>query len=338
MNVLLVGGHGYIGSHVALELVRRDHEVVIVDNHSNSNKSKVESGMRRILRELYRKITTYDLEVSPSAPDVSSLYKIMKRHKIDSVVHLAGLKSVAESNSQPLNYLAYNPMILFGVLKAMEMAKIEKILFSSTAALYGNGDREPLAEDTPIKCLNAYSESKYVQERILEQLGNQKRIKYCILRYFNPIGNAPEAKIGENPPSKPNNVLPLLMRSAHNSEPFKVFGDDYDTIDGTGVRDYIDVCDLADAHVKVIEKDLFPNDIFNVGYGNGTSVLELINLVQEITARKINYEIVPRRPGDIGTCIANPNKFVNTYNWSAKSDVKKAIQSQWQWELHRSEF
>lgn len=334
MSVLLIGGHGYIGSHVAIALARHK-KVVIVDDHSNSN-SDVGDRIGTVLGPYAGNIRHYNLTVATSYNSIGRLEDIIRANDVESVIHLAGLKSVGESTQRPLLYLAYNTELLYSVLCAMRHTGVKKILFSSTAALYGNGSEEPLGEDSPIVCTNAYSESKHIQELVLRQLAAQNEVQFTILRYFNPIGNDPSGILGENPPSKPNNVLPYMLRCVGTHTPFTVFGNDYNTVDGTGVRDYIDVCDLADAHVKVITEDSFENETYNVGYGTGTSVLQLVEMVQNLVGtRYLSYDIGPRRPGDIGMCVANPKKFIDKFNWVPKSNVEKAIESHWKWELRR---
>lgn len=328
MRVLLTGGLGYIGSHIACSLINKEVDVFIVDNLSNcsiDNYTGITKSVSLANSVFLRDFTQMDIG------DESLLAEYLIKNKIDLVIHLAGLKSVGDSVKDPIKYLDYNIGALMSVVSAMKTANINNLIFSSTAAVYGEGGKD-LSESTSIKCLNPYSESKYIQERIIMQLNQFQGLNYVILRYFNPIGNDPSGLIGENLDNNPTNIMPIIINSIKTKEPVKVFsldeeGKSYDTSDGSGIRDYIDVRDLADAHVMVALNPL-KGKIFNVGYGHGTSVIELITTVSRISKIDIPYTVVERRSGDVAICTADPSNFMKYYNWIPSYGIDPAIRNQ----------
>lgn len=326
MNILVTGGAGYIGSHTCLELLKKNHSVIIVDNLINS---KVET-IDKIKNISGKDVIFYQIDVT----DEIKLEEIFKLHKIDGVIHFAGLKAVGESVEKPLEYY-YNNLVSTMVLSKMCIKyKVNKFIFSSSATVYGD-QPSPLKEDMELKqTTNPYGETKAMSERILIDTANvNSSFSVSLLRYFNPVGAHESGLIGENPNGIPNNLMPFVTKVANGElEKLGIFGDDYDTIDGTGVRDYIHVVDLAKGHVKAIEKLENGVNIYNLGTGRGTSVLELINTFMKVNDVDVPYEIVERRSGDIAECYADVSKAKNELGWTAKRDIVEMCRDAWRFE------
>ncbi|MBE6714793.1 MAG: UDP-glucose 4-epimerase GalE [Ruminococcaceae bacterium] len=319
MAILVTGGTGFIGSHTVVELLSIGKEVVIVDNLSNSKISVLDrieaiSGIRP-------KFYHVDLL------DYSKTEEIFLENDIEAVIHFAGLKAVGESVSMPIEYYENNLMSTLNVLRLMRKYKVRKIVFSSSATVYGLPKYVPITEDFPLSTTNPYGETKLMIERILADVCvAEPWMSVAILRYFNPIGAHKSGLIGEDPQGIPNNLLPYVSKvAAGKLECLTVHGDDYDTPDGTGVRDYIHVVDLALAHLKALEwtGNNTGVDYFNVGTGNGYSVLEIVKAYEKASGKTVNYKIGPRRPGDIGECYANPEKALNVLGWKAERGIEE---------------
>lgn len=332
MNILVTGGAGYIGSHTCVELLKNDHSVIIVDNLINS---KVEI-INKIKKISGKDVIFYELDIT----DGQKVEDLFKKHKIDGVIHFAGLKAVGESVLKPLEYY-YNNLVSTMVLSKMCIKhKVNKFIFSSSATVYGD-QPSPLKEELELKkTTNPYGETKAMSERILIDTANvNSGFSVSLLRYFNPVGAHESGLIGENPNGIPNNLMPFITKVANGElEKLSIFGDDYDTIDGTGVRDYIHVVDLAKGHVKAIEKLDKGVNIYNLGTGRGTSVLELINAFMKVNGIDVPYEIVERRPGDIATCYANPSKAEKELGWFAEKDLNEMVRDSWRFEKNNKQY
>ncbi len=325
MAILVTGGAGYIGSHTCVELLESGYEIVIVDNFVNS---KPES-LNRI-----RKITGKDFKFyEADLLDREALEKIFSENDISAVIHFAGLKAVGESVSQPLRYYHNNITGTLILCDVMQKAGVKKIVFSSSATVYGSPKSVPIREDFPLHTTNPYGSTKLMIEDILRDLyvaDNEWSI--ALLRYFNPIGAHISGLIGEDPNGIPNNLMPYIAQvAAGKLEVLSVFGDDYDTKDGTGVRDYIHVVDLAKGHLKALEKVMRDTgaDAYNLGTGNGYSVLELVNAFEKVNGVKVNKKIAPRRPGDIAECYADPKKAKEILGWEAEFGVERMCEDAW---------
>ena len=326
MRYLVTGGLGFIGSHTVVELINNDHEVVIADNLINS---KLE-----VLDKIYEitgvKPNFFQIDVT----DEEKVKEIFLNNKLDGVIHFAGLKAVGESVSKPLEYY-YNNLVSTMVLSKLCLEyKVNKFVFSSSATVYGERE-SPLNEDMELKrTTNPYGETKAMSERILIDTANANEgFSVCLLRYFNPVGAHESGLIGENPNGVPNNLMPYITKVAKKElKKLNIFGDDYNTVDGTGVRDYIHVVDLAKGHVKAIEKLASGVEIYNLGTGKGTSVLELVNAFMKVNNVDIPYEIVGRRAGDIATCYADTNKAMRDLGWRAEKDIEDMVRDSWRFE------
>ena len=304
MNVLVTGGAGYIGSHTCIELASSDYEVVVVDNLDNSS----EKSLERVEKIIGKKVKFYKEDVR----DKEALRRIFRENKIDAVIHFAGLKAVGESVAKPVEYYDNNLISTLNLLEVMREFDCKKIVFSSSATVYGVATKMPLTEDMPLGAINPYGRTKYFIEEMLRDLFvSDKDWSIALLRYFNPIGAHESGTIGEDPKGIPNNLMPYISQVAVGRlKELHVFGDDYKTVDGTGVRDYIHVVDLANGHVKAIDWVLNNQgcEAFNLGTGNGVSVLQLRKAFEDASGVEIPFVIDPRRPGDIGECYANPQK------------------------------
>ena len=327
MNILVTGGLGFIGSHTTIELIKNNHEVIIADNLINSkievlDKLSIITGINP---------TFYQIDVT----DEAKVEEIFNNHKLDGVIHFAGLKAVGESVSKPLEYY-YNNLVSTMVLSKMCVKYgVDKFVFSSSATVYGD-QPSPLKEDMDLKkTTNPYGETKAMSERILTDTSYANdNLSVSLLRYFNPVGAHESGLIGEDPNGIPNNLMPFVTKVAKGHlEKLSVFGDDYDTIDGTGVRDYIHVVDLAKGHVKAIENLKHGVNIYNLGTGRGTSVLELVNAFKKVNAIDVTYEIVGRRPGDIATCYADTSKAEHELGWKAELGIEKMVRDAWKFEM-----
>ena len=337
-KILVTGGLGYIGSHTVVELVNNGYEPVIIDNLSNS-RLIIKDNLEKILG---RSIQFYQEDCS----DEEVLENIFSKEGIEGVIHFAAHKSVGESVEKPLMYYHNN---LNSTLKLIEMIKKHKassFIFSSSCSVYGNPDSLPVTESSPIKHAESpYASTKQMCERIISDVHVAKvPFGSVILRYFNPIGAHPSALIGELPLGKPNNLVPVITKTAIGKIPeMQVFGNDYNTPDGTCIRDYIHVMDLAAAHVKALEYLQQQNEenhleIFNVGTGNGNSVLELLTAFEKANNISANYKIAPRRPGDVEKVYADCQKVNQLMGWQAKRDLKEALRDAWKWELYLKEM
>ena len=329
MSILVTGGTGYIGSHTVVELINSGSEVVIVDNLSNSklcvlDRIEAITGKRPVF-------------VKCDLCDKEALDKVFVDYpEIDSVIHFAGLKAVGESVAMPVWYYYNNLTSTLNLLDCMNAHGVNRIVFSSSATVYGVPKTVPIREDFPLSTTNPYGETKLMIERILKDTASANPdMSVCVLRYFNPIGAHESGLIGEDPKGIPNNLLPYITKVAVGKlECLSVFGNDYDTPDGTGVRDYIHVVDLALAHLKAIEYTAGMNgiDYINIGTGNGYSVLEMVNAFGEVWGAPVNYKIAPRRPGDIAKCYADPTKAYNVLGWRAQRDLKKMCEDSARWQ------
>lgn len=329
MAILITGGTGYIGSHTVVELLKNDEKVIIVDNLSNS---------KLCVLDRIEKITGKRPEfIKCDLLDKNMLENVFATHSdIDSVIHFAGLKAVGESVSLPLLYYHNNLTGTFNLLECMLAHKVNRIVFSSSATVYGLPKSVPISEDFPLSTTNPYGETKLMIERILADTAKANTdLSVCVLRYFNPIGAHESGLIGEDPRGIPNNLLPYVAKvAAGKLECLSVFGNDYNTPDGTGVRDFIHVVDLALAHLKALD---FTNtmkgiDYINVGTGNGYSVLEIVRAFGEVWGTPIKYKIGPRRPGDIAECYANPEKAYKLLGWKAERDLYKMCEDAARWQ------
>ncbi len=319
MKILVTGGCGYIGSHACVELLENNYEVVIIDNLCNSKREVVD----KIEQITNRKVTFYENDVCDSL----ALERIFSEHKIDAVIHFAGLKAVGESVEKPLLYYRNNIDSTLTLLETMKEFNCKKIVFSSSATVYGSPKSLPIKEDFPLSTTNPYGSTKLMIEDILRDLyTSDNEWSIALLRYFNPIGAHKSGLIGENPNGRPNNLMPYIIRVATGEYPeLSVYGDDYDTPDGTGVRDYIHVVDLARGHIKAIEKVLSTKEVdcYNLGTGKGYSVLELVKTFERVNNVKVPYRIVERRPGDIAACYADPSYALKKLGWKAERGIEE---------------
>ena len=329
MSILVTGGTGYIGSHTVVELIKSGYDTVIVDNLSNS---------KICVLDRIEKITGKRPEfIKCDLLDAELLDRVFADHpEIDSVIHFAGFKSVGESISKPIDYYNNNLGGTFNLLNCMIKYGVNRIVFSSSATVYGLPKSVPIKEDFPLSTTNPYGETKLMIERILKDttVANPD-LSVCVLRYFNPIGAHESGLIGEDPKGIPNNLLPYIAKvAAGKLECLSIFGDDYNTPDGTGVRDYIHVVDLSLAHLKALDytKKYQGIDYVNVGTGNGYSVLEMVCAFGEVWGSPVKYKIAPRRPGDIGECYADPTKAYNALGWRAERDLKKMCEDSARWQ------
>ena len=329
MAVLVTGGAGYIGSHTCVELLNAGKDVVIVDNFYNCKKSSLD----RIRALVKKDFKFYECDIR----DKKGLDEIFKKEQIDSVIHFAGLKAVGESVHKPLEYFDNNVNGTLVLLDVMRKKKKKKIVFSSSATVYGMNNISPLTEDMEVGGVtNPYGRTKYMIECILKDLYTSDNTwSICLLRYFNPIGAHKSGTMGEDPNGIPNNLMPYITQVAIGKREYlNVWGDDYDTPDGTGVRDYIHVVDLALGHIKAVEKvegseGLF---IYNLGTGKGYSVLDVVKAFEKASGVKIPYKIGPRRDGDIATCYSDPSKAYKELGWKAERDIEEMCEDSWRWQ------
>lgn len=329
MAVLVTGGAGYIGSHTVLELLNTDHEVVVVDNLSNSS----EESLRRVQQITEKKPHFYEVDLI-NKPE---LEKIFSSHAIDSVIHFAGYKAVGESVAKPIMYYQNNLDSTFVLCEVMKQFGVKKLVFSSSATVYGDPASVPITENFPLSATNPYGRTKLFIEYILKDLhvaDNSWNI--TLLRYFNPVGAHKSGLIGEDPNGIPNNLMPYVSQVAVGKlKELSVFGDDYPTVDGTGVRDYIHVVDLAIGHLKAIDKLEGATggvNVYNLGTGKGSSVLEMIKAFEDASGKKVAYKIGPRRPGDIASCYAEPALAKQELGWVAERGIKEMCEDGWRWQ------
>ena len=328
-KILITGGAGYIGSHTALELLNKGYEVVVYDNLSNS----CEESIKRVEELTGKKIRFYEGDVL----DETALTAMFEAEKVDAVIHCAALKAVGESVQKPLEYYHNNITGTLSLMNVMNKVGVKNIVFSSSATVYGNPAVMPITEDCPKgQCTNPYGWTKSMMEQIMSDLQKaDPEWNVILLRYFNPVGAHKSGRIGEDPKGIPNNLMPYISQVAVGKlEKLGVFGDDYDTPDGTGVIDYIHVVDLAIGHVKAIEY-IFTNpglDIINLGTGRGYSVLEMVNAFSKASGKDVPYEIKPRREGDIAMCYADPAKAAKVLGWKAERGLDEMCEDTWRWQ------
>ena len=329
MAILVTGGAGYIGSHTCIELINAGYEVVVLDNLCNSS----EKSLERVEQITGKKIPFYKVDIL----DKEGMDAVFEKESIDSVIHFAGLKAVGESVSKPLEYYHNNITGTLLLCDVMRKHNVKNIIFSSSATVYGDPAVIPITEDCPKgKITNPYGQTKSMLEQILTDLHvADLEWNVVLLRYFNPIGAHESGLIGEDPKGIPNNLLPYIAQVAVGKlECLGVFGDDYDTVDGTGVRDYIHVVDLARGHVKALKKleDRSGVNVYNLGTGKGYSVLQVVKAFEKACGRPIPYVIKPRRPGDIAACYADASKAKAELGWEAEYDIERMCADAWRWQ------
>ncbi len=330
MNILVTGGAGYIGSHTIIELLNNKHDVIIIDNLLNSSKVAI----ARTEKIVGKKLVFYEKDVR----NKQALEEVFSNHPIDGVIHFAGLKAVGESVKMPLKYYNNNLISTISLLEVMESHEVKQLVFSSSATVYGDPVTVPIKESAtlPAKVTNPYGQTKLIIETMLMDLAlTNNNWQITALRYFNPIGAHESGTIGEDPSDIPNNLMPYVSQVAVGKlKELSVFGNDYPTPDGTGVRDYIHVTDLAKAHVAALNIPATPNEYraINVGTGKGTSVLELVNAFEHASGVKIPYKITDRRPGDIAACYADPSLAHSLLGWQAQKTLKDACADSWRWQ------
>ncbi len=329
MDILVTGGAGYIGSHTCVELLNAGYGVVVIDNLVNSS----EKSLERVRDITGKNLTFYENDVR----DRAALDRIFEKHDINAVIHFAGLKAVGESVVMPLEYYNNNLFSTVTLCEAMRDHEVKNIVFSSSATVYSAGNEMPLKETSVTgSCTNPYGWTKYMSEQILRDSAKAyEGWSVSLLRYFNPIGAHPSGLIGEDPRGIPNNLMPYISQVAVGRlNHLNVFGDDYDTPDGTGVRDYIHVLDLAAGHVAAIDymQNHQGENVFNLGTGHGYSVLDMVKTFEKVSGQKIPYEIAPRRPGDVATVYADPDKSAQLLKWKARYNLEDMCRDSWNWQ------
>ena len=340
MDILVTGGAGFIGSHTIVELLAAGHNVIATDNLSNSSPKAIE----RAEKISGKKITFYEADIR----DTSAMDKILKKHKADCCIHFAGLKAVGESVSKPWEYYENNIYGTLSLIKAMRDNGCKNIIFSSSSTVYGESEIIPITEQCPKGvCSNPYGWTKWMQEQILTDLHKADILNkdsnpwnVVLLRYFNPIGAHPSGLIGENPRGIPNNLMPYITQVAVGRlKKLHIFGNDYPTPDGTGVRDYIHVVDLAEGHVKALKaiENKCGIAVYNLGTGRGYSVLEIVHAFEKASGVKIPYVIDPRRPGDLASYYSDPSKAEQELGWKAKYGIEEMCRDSWNWQKNNPE-
>ena len=329
MSILVTGGAGYIGSHTCIELMKAGYDIVVVDNFYNSKKES----LKRVAELSGKEFAFYECDIR----DKKGLDHVFKQEKIDAVIHFAGLKAVGESCIKPVEYYDNNVAGTLVLCEVMKENGCKKIVFSSSATVYGMNNVSPLKETMPTGgTTNPYGTTKFMIEIILSDLfKSDNEWSVSLLRYFNPIGAHESGRIGEDPNGIPNNLMPYITQVAIGKrECLSVYGDDYDTHDGTGVRDYIHVVDLALGHVKALARVLSRSglDVYNLGTGTGYSVLDVVKAFEKASGVTINYKIVDRRPGDLATCYSDPTKAYEELGWKAERDLEKMCADSWKWQ------
>jgi len=328
MHILVTGGAGYIGSHTCVQLLDAGYDVTIVDNLSNSSKES----MKRVEEITGKKVKFYEIDLV----NKEDVRKVFEENKFDAAIHFAGLKAVGESVALPLKYYQNNLISTLNLCEMMSEFGVKKLVFSSSATVYGKPKSVPIREDFPLSCTNPYGRTKLMIEEMLRDLyiaDNEWDI--AILRYFNPVGAHPSGKIGEDPKDIPNNLLPYVAQTAIGKREYvHVFGNDYDTPDGTGVRDYIHVDDLANGHLCALKKISNPVGVvtYNLGTGNGYSVLDMIKAFSKACGHDIPYKIEARRPGDIDSCYADPSYAKAEIGFEAKKNLEDMCRDAWRWQ------
>lgn len=333
MNILVTGGAGYIGSHTCVELLEAGHQVIVIDNLSNSK----EEALHRVAAITGRELTFYQKDLE----DRGAVNEIFDNHDINAVIHFAGLKAVGESVEKPLEYYRNNLDSTIVLCQAMQEHGVFNLVFSSSATVYGDPEEVPITESFPLTAVNPYGRTKLFIEAILKDLHtSDERWNIALLRYFNPVGAHESGRIGEDPTNIPNNLMPYISQVAVGKlEQLSVFGDDYDTHDGTGVRDYIHVVDLADGHLKALNKlQQKPGVVvYNLGTGQGYSVLDMVKAFKEASGQEVPYTITKRRPGDAAVCYADPSKAERELGWKARRDLHQMCRDTWRWQSQNPE-
>ncbi len=327
-NILVTGGAGYIGSHTVILLIEAGYSVIVFDNFSNSS---IES-IKRVEKIVNKTIKVVEGDIR----NQDDLDRVFRDNKIDAVIHFAGLKAVGESVNEPIKYYENNISGTINLCKVMANYRCKSIVFSSSATVYGNPASNPIREDFPTSATNPYGRSKLFIEEILRDIFiSDNSWKIVLLRYFNPVGAYESGVIGEDPADIPNNLMPFISQTAIGKREYlSVFGDDYDTHDGTGVRDYIHVMDLADGHLKALDKiDSFNRVMtINLGTGTGYSVLDMVKAFEKASGVEIPYKIAPRRAGDIATCYADPSYAKDVLGWEVKRGIEEMCKDSWRWQ------
>ncbi|NQX60396.1 UDP-glucose 4-epimerase GalE [Paenibacillus qinlingensis] len=330
MSILVTGGAGYIGSHTCVELLNAGYEIVVVDNLSNSSSES----LSRV-----KELTGKDFEFYPiNLLHRQDLESVFKRHSIEAVIHLAGLKAVGESVSLPLRYYHNNISGSIVLYELMQEHGVKNIVFSSSATVYGMSESVPITEDSPLGATNAYGRTKLMIEEMMRDLHvSDPTWSIALLRYFNPIGAHSSGRLGEDPNGIPNNLMPYITQVAVGAlKELQVYGNDYATPDGTGVRDYLHVVDLARGHLKALEKVIATTGVeaYNLGTGQGYSVLEMVNAFERVTGRHVPYKITSRRTGDIGVCYSDPTKAERELGWIAYKGIDEMCLDSWRWQTY----
>ena len=328
-KILVTGGAGYIGSHTCVELLNAGHEVVVLDNLCNSSAES----LNRVEKLTQKSLTFVEGDIRNS----QLLDQVFQQNSIDAVIHFAGLKAVGESQQIPLDYFDNNIAGSISLVQAMQRAQVFKLVFSSSATVYGEDNPSPLNEEMPTGMpTNNYGYTKLIVEQLLEKLAvADERWSIALLRYFNPVGAHKSGQIGEDPQGIPNNLMPYVTQVAvGRREKLSIFGHDYDTVDGTGVRDYIHVVDLANAHLCALNNRLTTQGcrVWNIGTGNGISVLQVKNTFEQVNGVAVPFEFVPRREGDVATCFADNTRAVQELGWVAKYGLEDMLADSWNWQ------
>lgn len=333
MAILVTGGAGFIGSHTCVELLNAGHSVVVVDNLSNSH----QESLKRVEAITDKNVRFYQVDIL----DEAALVKVFEKESIDAVIHFAGLKAVGESVAEPLTYYQNNVQGTLVLLQVMARFGVKQLVFSSSATVYGNPEVVPIVESAPLSATNPYGQTKLVIENMLRELAQSDPCwSLILLRYFNPVGAHVSGLIGEDPQGIPNNLMPYITQVAIGKrDALSVFGNDYPTKDGTGVRDYIHVVDLARGHLKALEKLSDVNDCVsvNLGTGHGYSVLDMVEAFEAVTGQKVAYQISPRRPGDVASCFADPHFAKDFLGWQAERNLEDMVTDSWRWQSKNPE-
>lgn len=328
MHILVTGGAGYIGSHTCILLIEAGYDVVVFDNFCNSSRESI----KRVEKIVEKEITLIEGDIR----NREDLRQVFTSYQIEAVIHFAGLKAVGESVEQPLKYYDYNVYGTIVLCEVMQEYGCKSIVFSSSATVYGDPHTTPIKEDFPLSATNPYGRSKLFIEEILRDLTiSDNEWKVVLLRYFNPVGAHFSGTIGEDPHGIPNNLMPFIAQTAVGKRDYlNVFGDDYDTHDGTGVRDYIHVIDLAQGHLDALEKINGFDQVMtiNLGTGNGYSVLDMVKAFEKASGQKVPYKIAPRRSGDIAKCYADPSYAKRILDWEAKKSIEEMCEDNWRWQ------
>lgn len=333
MSILVTGGTGYIGSHTCVELLDAGYDIIVVDSFANSKPE----ALKRVKEITGKDFKFYELDLL----DREALEKVFEENNIEAVIHFAGLKAVGESVEIPLHYYHNNITGTLILAEVMQKYKVHKMVFSSSATVYGMPKQVPISEDFPLQATNPYGRTKLMIEEILKDLYiSNHDWSIALLRYFNPIGAHESGRIGEDPNGIPNNLMPYITQVAVGKlKELSVFGSDYPTVDGTGVRDYIHVVDLAKGHLKALEKVMSSNGVeaYNLGTGKGYSVLEMVRAFEEASGRAVPYRLTERRPGDIAECYADPSKAKNELGWEAEKGIEEMCKDSWRWQSSNPE-